>query len=328
MIKSKNNILSVLTGAILLGSTPFLLSSDKVSELQHHSTTTKSEVPYMVTSPSIPELVTFAGQDVDLTRYDRRERMDREQMAFTYMHSTTLLMLKRANRYFPIIEPILAANGIHDDFKYLMVIESNLNTLARSSAGAAGLWQFMQATGKEYGLEVNANVDERYNMFKATVAACKYLKESYARYGDWLTVAAAYNAGNGRISGELKKQLVDTAMDLWLVEETSRYMFRILAAKQVFEDPKRFGFLLKEEQLYPPLYYKQITVNNSIEDLALFAQQQGITYAQLRDANPWLRAQSLENKSGRSYTILIPDADGMYYNPKDTKAHSKAWVVN
>ncbi|MCD7901719.1 MAG: lytic transglycosylase domain-containing protein [Bacteroides sp.] len=327
MTKKRLNILSILTGAVLLGSTPFLLSSDKVDEYRHH-TTTKSEVPYMVTSPSIPEQVTFAGQDIDLTRYDRRERMDREQMAFTYMHSTTLLMIKRANRFFPVIEPILAANGIHDDFKYLMVIESNLNPIARSSAGAAGMWQFMQATGKEHGLEVNTNVDERYNILKATVAACKYLKESYDRYGDWITVAAAYNAGNGRISGELRKQLVDNAMDLWLVEETSRYMFRILAAKQVFENPKRFGFLLKEEQLYPPLYYKQVAVDSGIEDLALFAQQQGITYAQLKDANPWLRGTSLENKSKRTYSLLIPDTDGMYYNPKKTKAHSKAWVVD
>ena len=152
-------------------------------------------------------------------------------MSFTYMHSTTMLTIKRANRFFPIIEPILKENGVPDDFKYLAVIESNLNTLARSPAGAAGMWQFMQTTGREFGLEVNPNIDERYHVEKATRAACKYLKDAYQRYGNWLCVAAAYNGGQGRISSELKKQLVDQAVDLWLVEETSRYMFRLLAPK-------------------------------------------------------------------------------------------------
>lgn len=326
MKKIKASMIGALMLGALLGGIPFLVSYDEVSETQRH--TLRSDVPSMTTSPEVPDRVDFAGQTVDLSRYDRYERMDREQIAFTYMHSTTLLMLKRANRYFPIVEPILKANNIPDDFKYLMVIESNLNTLARSSAGAAGLWQFMQTTGREHGLEVNSNIDERYNIVKATNAACKYLRNSYARYGDWITVAAAYNAGNGRISGELNKQLVDNAMDLWLVEETSRYMFRILAAKQVFENPKRFGFLLKEEQLYPALPYTEVSVTTGIDDLAQFAKQYGLTYAQLKDANPWLRDRNLENKSGRTYVLTIPQADGLYYNPKKTKAHSKAWVID
>lgn len=286
------------------------------------------EVPYTVTPPNVPSQVTFAGETVDLRRYDRRERMDREQTAFTYMHSTTMLMIKRANRYFPIIEPILKANGIPDDFKYLMVIESNLNPLARSPAGAAGLWQFMESTGREYGLEVNKNIDERYHVIKATEAACRYLKKAYAKYGDWLTVAASYNAGQGRISTELEKQLADNAMDLWLNDETSRYMYRILAAKELFASPRKYGFLIKKEQLYPPIPYREVQVDSTVDDLAAFARSYGITYAQLKDANPWLRDRFLENKSGRTYKLHIPQKEGMYYDPARTVPYNKNWVIN
>lgn len=202
----KNSKYIVLTAAIALcagSSLPFLAGS---STLNPERDSVKSEVPYCVTSPSVPDKITFAGQAIDLLRYDHRERMDRELMSFTYMHSTTMLMVKRANRYFPVIESILKANGLPDDFKYLAVIESNLNPLAKSPVGAAGLWQFMSATGREFGLEVNSNIDERYHIEKETKAACKYLKDAYQKYGNWLCVAAAYNAGQGRISTQLQKQ--------------------------------------------------------------------------------------------------------------------------
>lgn len=325
MKKNTFHYLIIILLAAASGATvPFLLSNAEVAE--NHSP--KSQVPYCVSPPAIPDEAVFAGQKTDLERYDLRERMDRELMAFTYMHSTTMLLIKRANRFFPVIEPILKENNIPDDFKYLMVIESNLNTLARSSAGAAGLWQFMQATGRERGLEVNTNIDERYHVEKATQAACKYLNESYGRYGDWLTVAAAYNAGNGRIGGELQKQLATKAIDLWLVEETSRYMFRVMAAKMVLEHPQEYGFLLKKEQLYPPLAYKEVKVTTAIADLAQFAKTNGVTYAQLKDANPWLRGTSLENKSGRTYILKILDKEGMNYNPKKTVPHNKRWVID
>lgn len=325
MKKNRTHLLITILLAVALGATiPFLFSHVEVEE--NHSA--KSQVPYCVSPPIVPKEASFAGKDVDLDRYDLRERMDREMMAFTYMHSTTMLLVKRANRFFPVVEPILKENNIPDDFKYLMVIESNLNTLARSSAGAAGLWQFMQATGREKGLEVNNNIDERFHVEKATRAACKYLKESYNRYGDWLTVAAAYNAGNGRISGELTKQLVTRAVDLWLVEETSRYMFRIMAAKMILEEPQEYGFLIKKEQLYPQLPYKEVKVTKSIEDLAKFAKENGVTYAQLKDANPWLRGTSLENKSGRTYILKILEQDGMKYNPKKIVPHYKKWVID
>lgn len=319
-----NYILTLILVFCIGASIPILTGSSQVNE-QHSA---KSEVPYCVTPPTVPTQVTFDGETIDLRRYDRRERMDREMMAFTYMHSTTMLLIKRANRYFPIIEPILKANGIPDDFKYLMVIESNLNNIARSPAGAAGLWQFMPATGREFGLEVNDNVDERYHIEKATVAACKYFKQAYAKYGDWMAVSAAYNAGQGRISSQLEKQLASHAMDLWLVEETSRYMFRLLAAKAVISNPQRYGFLLKREHLYPAIPYTEVTVTTGIDNLAQFAKNKGITYAQLKDANPWLRDTSLMNKSGRTYILKIPTQAGMHYDPRKTIPYNKNWVIN
>lgn len=313
--------LAVCVGAAL----PLLIGSTCLDK-QH--TPPQSEVPANVISPTVPEQAVFDGTTIDLRRYDRRERMDRELISFTYMHSSTLLMLKRANRYFPVIEPILKANGIPDDFKYLMVIESSLNPLARSGAGAAGLWQFMPATAKEFGLEVNDEVDERFHVEKSTQAACRYFKQAYAKYKDWMAVSAAYNAGQGRISSQLDKQLADHAMDLWLTEETSRYMFRLLAAKEVFKSPRSFGFLLKQEHLYPVIPYTEVTVTTSIPDLTEFARKQGITYAQLRDANPWLRSNALTNKTGKKYVIHIPTQEGMNYDPKKTVAYDKAWVID
>jgi hypothetical protein len=210
-----------------------------------------------------------------------------------------------------------------------MVIESNLSPLARSSVGAAGMWQFMQETGRKYGLEVNANIDERYNIEKATRAACAYLKESYEMYGDWMTVAASYNAGQNGISRRLEQQGVSNAMDLWLVEETSRYMFRILTAKTVLENPKAYGFMLKRSQLYPYIAPKEIvTTTQQIDDLTAFAKQHGVTVAQLKEENPWLREYTMNNKSGRTYRLRIPDVVGLHYDPAKIKPHNTNWTVD
>ena len=318
---SKNNLASFLCGGVVCLTSMGSNDVEKVIE-------SRPVVSSMTLSPDVPSSVPFCGKLIDITRYDMREAYDRELSSFTYFHSTTMLLIKRANRYFPVIEPILKANGIPDDFKYLMVIESNLNSIARSPAGAAGLWQFMPTTGREFGLEVNENVDERYHIEKATVAACKYFKQAYAKYGDWIAVSAAYNAGQARISSQLEKQLASHAMDLWLVEETSRYMFRLLAAKEIFSNPQRYGFLLKREHLYPPIPYKEVTVSTPINDLSEYAKKQGITYAQLRDANPWLRETSLKNRSGKSYVLHIPTQEGMHYDPKKTVAYNKHWVID
>ena len=206
--------------------------------------------------PQVPESVILFDKTIDLTRFDRHERMDRELLAFAYMHSTSIQTIKRANRYFPIVEPILKEYGIPDDFKYLMAIESNCSPLARSHAGASGLWQFMQSTGREYGLEVNKNIDERYHVEKSTIAACKYLKAAYTKYNDWIAVAAAYNGGQARIAGQMSKQQVDETLDLYLVEETASYVYRIMAAKIMLSNPSAFGFRLKASDLYMPIPYK------------------------------------------------------------------------
>lgn len=293
---------------------------------------TDVKAPYvlsMTKSVEVPEKVSFAGEEIVLDRYDFHERYDREINGFTYLHSTTLLLLKRANRYFPIIEPILKENGIPDDFKYLAVIESSLDHRAVSSVGAAGLWQFMPKTAPGYGLEVSSEVDERYSVEKSTVAACKYLKQAYDKYGSWASVALSYNAGQGRISGELDKQQAEDSLDLWLVSETTRYYFRMLAIKQIFENPAKFGFILTENDLYKPIEFTKVDVSQSISDLASFAKEKGLTYAQLKDFNSWLRDRKLtiSAKSQSSYTLLIPTQESLYYKKGGKiKVHNRAWI--
>jgi hypothetical protein len=259
-------------------------------------------------SPSVPQYIVFAGDTVRFNRSDLYERMDRELIAFTYSHTNSLLMLKRSERYFQQIEPLLKLYGIPDDLKYLMAIESNLSPKAYSTAGAAGLWQFTKTTAKEYGLVVDNEVDERYNIEKETIAACQYLNKAYTRYGNWMTVAASYNAGQGGISKRLADQKQTTALNLWLVEETSRYMFRVLVAKMFFENPAAFGFKVEKFEKYP--YYspkKVVTVNGPIQSLVDFAEENGCSYMQLKEANLWLRDSKLDNKAGHSYKIIIPN---------------------
>lgn len=277
--------------------------------------------------PSVPDYVVFAGETIRFDRADLRERMDRELIAFTYSHNMSTLMIKRANNYFPQVEPILERMGVPNDLKYLMVIESNLDPQAASGAGAAGLWQFTQATGRAYGLEVNANIDERYNTYKATEAACRFLSEAYSKYGNWMTVAASYNGGQQGMDRRIEMQHQRNALDMWLVDETSRYMFRLLAVKMMFENPSIFGFSFKREDLYPYIPVKeQVKVTDPVDDLVKFAEDHKITYADLKRANLWLRESKLNNKSHRTYYIDIPDVKALHYNPSKTKVHSEAWV--
>ena len=258
-------------------------------------------------APHVPEYIEFAGQTIRFDRPDLYERMDRELINFTYGHTNSTLMLKRSKRIFSQVVPILQKNGIPEDLKYLMAIESNLDPKAYSTAGAAGLWQFMKVTGRSYGLEVGDEVDERYHIEKATQAACKYLKEAYAKYGDWMTVAASYNAGQGGISKRLADQRQKRAMDLFLVTETSRYMFRILVAKMFFENPEAFGFHLEDEDYYPVLPVKEtVTVSGPIENFTDFAEEHGTTYFFLKEANLWLRGDKLTNKAAKTYKVVIP----------------------
>lgn len=262
-------------------------------------------------APSVPKMIVFAGDTIRFDRQDIYERMDRELISFTYMHTNSTLMLKRSERIFAKVVPILRANGVPEDLKYLMAIESNFDPKALSSAGAAGLWQFTKSTAKEYGLEVSSEVDERYHIEKETVAACKYLMNAYDKYGDWMTVAASYNGGQNGISKRIENQRQRKAMDLWLVEETSRYMFRILAAKMFFEDPTSFGFYVREKDKYPvePKPKETVSVSGPIENLVDFAEEHGIRYATLKGANLWLRDSKLTNKAGKTYEIVIPRED-------------------
>ena len=297
----------------------------------NHLEKIESEKPLvlsMTASVEVPESMTFAGEKITFDRYDKRERMDRELNSFTYFHSTTMLLFKRTNRIFPIIEPILKKQGLPDDLKYLAVIESSLDYRAVSPARAAGLWQFMQSTGKQYGLEITSEVDERYHIEKSTAAASRYLRSAYRKYGSWSGAALSYNGGQGRITTEMNKQRAADALDLWLVEETTRYYYRMLAIELIFENPQQYGFVIKPDHLYKPMEFREVSVNSSITDLVAFAKQNNVTYAQLKDFNSWLRSTKLSNSSGKSYTILIPTRESLYYRKgEEPKVHDAAWTV-
>lgn len=255
--------------------------------------------------PRVPPYIVFAGDTIRFNTPEKYERMDRELVTFAYMHTTSTLMLKRSGRYFPQIEPVLKAMGVPEDFKYLCVIESNLDPKALSAAGAAGLWQFMKGTAKDMGLVVTTEVDERYNIEKETEAACKYFKQAYARFHDWIAVAASYNCGMNGISARQATQKQDSTFDLWMPEETTRYVYRILAAKMLFENPEAFGYSVMERYVYePPVTY--ITVSGSIQSLVDFAIENGVTYAELKRANLWLRSDTLANKENNTFSIAIP----------------------
>ena len=314
-----------LATVLLTGIFSYAYAVNLIESPQKQTQTGTTAMAY--SSPQVPESVMLFGKKIDLTRFDRHERMDRELLAFAYMHSTSLQTIKRANRYFPIVEPILKEYGIPDDFKYLMAIEISCSPLARSHAGACGMWQFMQTTAKEYGLEVNKNIDERYHVEKSTIAACKYIKAAYKKYNDWIAVAAAYNGGQARIASQMTKQQMDDTLDLYLVEETARYVYRIMAAKIMFSNPAAFGFRLKASDLYMQVPYKEVSVTTGITDLAAWAKKQGTTFALLKNLNPWLRDNFLQNVSGRTYVLKIPVQKEMYYQPNNVIPHDKRWVV-
>ncbi len=268
---------------------------------------------YNVYAIPLPEAMDFAGESVPLDNPDIRERMDRELLVNTYWQSNGLLIMKRANKYFPIIEPLLEKYGLPDDFKYLAVAESALQN-NRSPAGAAGFWHFLKGTGREYGLEINDYVDERYNLEKATRVAAEYLKKSKKKFGSWTLAAAAYNAGNGGVQKQINRQQApNDYYDLLLNNETSRYIFRILAFKEILSNPKKYGFNFQEEDLYQLIPTYTVKVDTAVTDFAEFAKQFGINYKILKIHNPWLRETYLKNASGKEYYIEIPE-NGYYFS--------------
>ena len=247
----------------------------------------------------------FSGEEVPTFMADVQERLDKEMITNMNYHTNTTLVIKRANKVFPIIEPILAKYGVPDDFKYLAVIESSLVN-AVSPAGARGVWQFMPATAKEKGMEVSDEVDERYHLEKSTEAACKYLLGAKEKFGSWTLAAASYNGGMNGISKKMEEQQVDNYYDLLLTEETSRYVFRILALKEIMKNSDKYGFSIPKEALYYSIPTKKIVVDSSITDLAKFAKTQGVNYKILKIHNPWLRDKKLTNNSRKKYEIEIP----------------------
>lgn len=279
-----------------------------------------------VYSPDVPASVKICGETVPLERVDMYEAFDRELTSIVYTHGTTLLILKRANRFFPELQRILRDHGVPDDMLYLACVESSLNPRAYSPAKAAGFWQFIPSTAREYGLEVNDEVDERYNIEKATAAACRYLKSSYRRFGNWPSVMAAYNGGNARITGELDRQGQDTSLDLYLTEETTRYPYRIMAMKTVLENPSRYGFHLRPDQLYQPRRFREVTVSGPVADWPRWAATHGISYAILRDLNPWIRAKKLTNRTGKTYKVRIPEPGSLNRSTAGTTTFNPDWT--
>ena len=267
---------------------------------------------YNVYALPLPESLDFAGEPVPLDDPDVRERMDRELLVNTYWQSNGLLIIKRAHKYFPIIEPLLKEYGIPDDFKYLAIAESGLENNS-SPAGAAGFWHFLKGTGREYGLEINDYVDERYNLELATNVAAQYLKASKKKFGSWTMAAAAYNAGNGGMSNQIGRQKEDNYYDLLLNSETSRYVFRILAFKEILTHPQKYGFNFREQDLYTAIPSRKVMVDTVVTDFADFAHHFGISYKVLKLHNPWLRETYLKNASGKQYFIEIPEK-GYYKN--------------
>ena len=318
-MKTRNILLACGIAIILIGVTaaitllPAQSNDEQLEQLEEYEGTDREfvvfeQIDHITHDVELPETMTFCGEEVPLDLFFVRERLERELMVNSYRHSATILQLKRTTRWFPVMEPIMEQYGLPEDFKYLAMIESEL-TNAVSPSKAVGFWQFLEETGKVYGLEINKEVDMRYNVEKETVAACKYLKESYSKFGSWTAAAAAFNCGNGRISKTMEEQRVDSYFDMLLPEETQRYVYRILALKLITENPEKYGFTIRDNGWYRPYETKTVTVVQSIPDLVDFAYRQGTNYKMLKYFNPWLRSTSLTVSPGNSYEIKIPTGD-------------------
>lgn len=304
-----NKLSLIILSLALVVSLTVCASHPNKEEDSDTGTTTSGEACQLayqeiVAIPS-PSSATFAGEKVPLENFDVDESLSRELTSIVYGHGTLVHTIRLSSRFFPVIEPILKEQGIPDDFKYLCVAESNLQNVV-SPAKAAGYWQFLAGTAKEFGLEVNADIDERYNIEKATVAACKYFKQAYAKYGSWTLAAASYNVGMSHINGQIERQKTDSYYDMSLNLETARYVYRAIAYKEIMSNPAAYGFNISQETMFRPLEYKEVQVKTDITNLADFAIKNGTNYKMLKVFNPWLRSAQLTNKSKKTYTIKIP----------------------
>jgi len=257
-------------------------------------------------APAIPSSLSFAGEAAPLDRWDVREKFDREYLLNYYNAGTIVYLVKLSNRYFPIISERLQANGVPDDFKYLCIAESNMQGWAVSKSGAVGFWQFMDGTAPGYGLETSTEVDQRQDLERSTDAACKYLKQAFAKFGSWTAAAASYNCGTGGYERQAAFQRTKNYYDLQLPEETNKYIFRILAFKHLIENADALGFRVEQEEKYAPVAVREIRISKTIPDLALFAIEQGTSYKMLRNLNPWLKGRSLTVRAGKTYTVRLP----------------------
>ena len=327
---SKPNKVSVFfsgVAAVALGLVALIVfQSAETAEVSVKSESVQMK-DYRIQTVEVPNRMTFCGEKVPLERVDIREKIDRELMVNAYWHSNTMLMIKRANRYFPIIEPVLKKYGVPEDIKYLAVAESGLDPKIVSPAGATGLWQFMRETGKQYKLEINGEIDERYHIIKSTEAACRYLLSAYKKFGSWSLVAASYNAGRKRILSEMDRQEVTNYFDLLLNAETARYVFRILATKQIMSHPAKYGFHIEKDHLYPLIPCDTIVVKGAVKNFGDFAKNHEISYGVLKEFNPWLRQEYLTNKHLRTYKIAIPSKSFFNFDRRLIKVHSKEWVT-
>ncbi|NER11992.1 transglycosylase SLT domain-containing protein [Leptobacterium flavescens] len=301
----KNGLM--LLGVLFIAS--ILINAVQTDELQEKKVVEEkqdAEGKYSVYALDIPEQMNFAGEEVPIDNPDIRERIDKELLVNTYWQSNALLLMKRSKKYFPIIEPILKEHGIPDDFKYLAVAESGLQNVV-SPARATGYWQILKTTAREYGLEVNTNVDERYHIKKSTEVACRYLKKAKEKFGSWTLAAAAYNAGRGGVINQQQRQQATNYYDLLLGEETGRYVFRILAMKEILSNPEKYGFYLEKDHYYSAIPTFEVEVDTAVTNFADFAQKFEINYKILKIHNPWLREAFLNNKSRKKYKIEIPE---------------------
>ena len=313
MLKNKSRtyyfLAGILTAATVL-ITILLISLNGITSIAENPEGEEFPQGYKIVSPLIPNYLEFAGEKIPTENFEVFERMDREFISNTYFHSATILAIKRATRWFPVIEPILKKNNIPDDFKYLCVAESNLENVV-SYAGATGYWQFMEQAGNKYGLEINSLVDERYDVWKSTEAACKYLKDSYAMFGSWTLSAASYNMGHDGVENQMKRQKATNYFNLVLNSETSRFVARIVAIKYILQNPEVYGFDIEDDEKYKPLEYYEVKLDSSVTDFSDYAKSLGINYFILKMYNPWLRENYLSNKSRKVYMIKVPTEGSM-----------------
>ena len=316
----KKHIYFLGTSLLILSfAQPFIYSTELKNDDELYQK--QFNVKYGIFAILQPKGLSFAGEEMPINSPEIWERIDKELLKNTYWQSNTMLFFKKANKYFPIIEPILKKNNIPDDFKYLALIESGLDNVV-SPAGAAGFWQILKGTAREHGLEVNSAIDERYNLEKSTQIACEYLNDAYAKFGSWTMAAASYNMGKNGARRRIAEQGTNNYYNLHLNSETGRYVFRIIAVKDIMKNPKKYGFMFREKDLYTMANYKTILVDSTIANLSDFAISSGINYKLLKQFNPWLRTSSLPDKSRKKYFLKIPtNTDLLVFDDLETQSY-------